>query len=251
MNLARFSRWQAAPIHLLISAVIATLVVSSMLLLWYPQPFFTAAGGATLLILMIGVDVIIGPLLTLIVYDPRKKSLMWDLAIIATLQVAALMYGVYVMFDARPVYAVFAADRFELVSANEIAPADLDKAAYEYRSLPVTGPKIVGAKFPENANDVANLGVAALMGGSIGLFPQHYTSYDKIVRDVVAKAKPLADLKKRNAEYAAKVDEYVAASHKPEASFSYLPLQSRRTNMTMVLDASTGQVQGVIAIDPW
>src|SRR5262249_31768987 len=94
MNFARFTRWQAAPIHLLISAAIATAVVSSMLLLWYPRPFFAAAGGATLLVLLIGVDVVLGPLLTLVVYDPRKKTLALDLAIIAALQLAALAYGV-------------------------------------------------------------------------------------------------------------------------------------------------------------
>ena len=46
-----------------------------------------------LILLMIGVDVVIGPLLTLIVFDPKKKHLKFDLVVIAALQLAALAYG--------------------------------------------------------------------------------------------------------------------------------------------------------------
>src|SRR3954447_14440724 len=148
MTLTRYTRWQAAPIHLLASAIIAAIVFSTMRLLWYPAPYFSAAGGAILLLLLVAVDVFIGPLLTLIVFDPRKKNLKLDLSIIVALQVAALMYGGYVMFSARPVFVAFAGDRFELVAANEISRSDLDKAALEQRSLPLAGPKLVGTRLP-------------------------------------------------------------------------------------------------------
>ena len=121
MNLAGFTRWQAAAIHLGISAAIALAVVGAMRIAWYPAPYFDAAGGAMLLLLLVGVDVVVGPLLTLVVYSPQKKHLHADLAVIAALQLAALAYGVSVMYGARPVYVAFAGDRFELVAANAIA----------------------------------------------------------------------------------------------------------------------------------
>src|SRR5215218_9788376 len=114
MTLSGYTRWQAAPVHLVISAIIAVLVFATMLLLWYPRPYFTVAGGFTLMLLLIGVDVVIGPLLTLVVFDPRKKSLKFDLAVIVVLQLAALIYGVWIMFSARPVFVAFAGDRFEV-----------------------------------------------------------------------------------------------------------------------------------------
>jgi hypothetical protein len=61
-----------------------------MLAVWYPQHYFAAMGGTTLILLLIGVDVVIGPLITLIVFDPKKKSLRFDLAVIAVLQLGAL-----------------------------------------------------------------------------------------------------------------------------------------------------------------
>jgi hypothetical protein len=251
MTLDRYTRWQAAPIHLLISAVIATLVVGTMLLVWYPQPYFLAAGGITLVLLLVGVDVVLGPLLTLIVFDPKKKSLKIDLAIIAALQLAALAYGGWTMFSARPVYVAFAGDRFHLVAANEISPADLDKAAIEYRSLPLAGPKLVGTKPPDDPGERENLRVAMFMGGTIGLFPQYYVPYSAVARDVVASSKTLATLRQKNPDRVADIDAYIAASGKPENALRYLPMRARRDDVSVIVDPTNGDVQGVLAVDPW
>ena len=91
-------------------------------------------GGETLLRLLIGVDVVLGPLITLIIFDPEKPRLKYDLAVIAVLQFAALAYGSYVMFEARPVYNVFVGDRFETVAANAIDDESLARAADEFQS---------------------------------------------------------------------------------------------------------------------
>ncbi len=118
-NLARFTRPQAALIHLGLSALVAATIVAVMVLVWYPSPYFAAAGGGTLLMLLIGVDVVLGPLLTFVVYDPAKKSLVYDLAAIAMLQIAALIYGVHVMAAARPAFIVYLRGGFDVVSAND------------------------------------------------------------------------------------------------------------------------------------
>lgn len=251
MTLERYSRWQAAPIHLGISAVIAAAVFSTMLLLWYPRPFFQAAGGQTLLLLLIGVDVVVGPLLTLLVFDPRKKHLLFDLAVIAVLQLAALAYGAWIMFNARPAYVAFAGDRFELVEANAIDPADLAKAAPAWRSLPLTGPQIVGTRLPSDEGEMDTLRRAAVFGGSIGLFPQHYVPYLSQARTVLTRAEPLATLRRKHPEAGAEIDRVVGASGKPETALRYLPLQARHGDMAVVVAAPDGAVQGVAAIDPW
>ncbi|MEO6565845.1 MAG: pilus assembly protein, partial [Casimicrobiaceae bacterium] len=80
MNLNSFTRWQASGLHLVLSVLIAATLVVLVLALWYPAPYFAAMGGATLLRLLIGVDVILGPLITLIIFDTRKPRLKWDLA---------------------------------------------------------------------------------------------------------------------------------------------------------------------------
>jgi hypothetical protein len=251
MTFDRYTRWQAASIHLAASAVIAAGVVATMLLLWYPRPYFHAAGGLTLLLLLIGVDVVVGPLLTLIVFDPRKKHLVFDLAVIAMLQFGALAYGVMIMFNARPVYVAFAGDRFELVEANAIDPANLAKASPAFRELPLTGPKIVGSRLPANPRELDDLRMATLFGVSIGTFPQHFVPYASQSRQVVAQAEPLAKLRGKHPEGAAEIDRVVGASGKTEAELRYLPLQARLGDMAVIVDGTSGAVQGVAAVDPW
>jgi len=251
MTLASFTRWQAAPIHMGVSLVLAAVVVGLMLFFWYPQPFFLAAGGVTLLVLLVGVDVILGPLMTFIVYDPRKEGLKYDLFVIAVLQVAALAYGGWIMFDARPVYVAFAGDRFELVEANAIEPSDHAKASAAFREMPLSGPMVVGTRLPMNEADRNVLRGAAMVGGSIGVFPQYYVPYAVIAADVPSKARPLSSLRSKHPEAAPAIDSIIATTGKPENKLRYLPLQARHGDMVVALDASNGAVVGVIPVDPW
>ena len=109
MELASLNRWKAALIHLGISAAIGVGVVALMLFVWYSRPYFTAMGGDTLILLLIGVDVVIGPLITLTIFDPKKKGLRFDLSVIAAVQLAALAYGAQGCFDETVAWARTAA----------------------------------------------------------------------------------------------------------------------------------------------
>jgi hypothetical protein len=220
-----------------------------MLLCWYPQPYFRAAGGAKLLLLLIGVDIVIGPLLTLIVFNPAKKRLAFDLCAIATLQLCALSYGCWVMFNARPVYLAFAGDRFELVTAGEIDDNDLDQATPGYRQLPLTGPKVVGTQLPGDVFQRDQLARSALMGGSIGLYPQYYVPYTAVARRAVAKSQPLSMLRERNPQSAAMIDTVIAAPG--GSTLRFLPLQGRHGDMAVVMDDKRGEIKGVLPVDPW
>ena len=140
---SRMTRWVAAPIHLAISTLLASIVFAIIYFVWYPGALFSAAGGRELFLLIVSVDITLGPLVTLIVFVPGKKGLRFDLAVIATVQLAALAYGVWVLFESRPVWIVYVKDRYELVRANEVDDADRAKAKPPYDGLSITGPKLV------------------------------------------------------------------------------------------------------------
>src|SRR5262249_6319528 len=78
MSAKALTRWHAAGLHFLICVAIATAVVLLMLELWYPRPLFEAAGGNDLLFIIVGVDVILGPLLTLVVFKAGKWGMKFD-----------------------------------------------------------------------------------------------------------------------------------------------------------------------------
>jgi hypothetical protein len=96
------TKLKAALIHLLISVFIVGSLSLLIVYIWYPKPFFTISGVSMPLKLLIFVDVIIGPLLTFVVYKKNKKSLKFDLSVIAIMQLAALIYGANTIYQGRP-----------------------------------------------------------------------------------------------------------------------------------------------------
>jgi len=252
VTLGSLNRWKASAFHFAISVAIGISVVALMLILWYPQPYFAAMGGETLILLLIGVDVVIGPLITLIVFDPRKKSLRFDLGVIAVLQLAALAYGCHVMFEARPVYTVFVVDRFEVISANAVDADSLAKASDEFRSLPLTGPRIIAARQPDDAKRKAEIVMSAMNGGAdLANLADLYVPYAQFRQDAGRNAKPLADLAKRQSQDAALIRAFVAASGRAENTLGYVPMKARNQDMSVIVETRSGDVAGILPVYPW
>jgi len=246
------NRFQASGIHLGISLVIATLVGCLIYFVWYPHPYFQVAGGSNLMLLIMGVDIVIGPLLTLVVYRAGKKGLRFDLACIAAAQTVAFLYGLSVIAQARPVFIVAAFDRFVPVSASELDDADLTAAkqsAFATRSL--TGPRLVGAKSPTDAKDRSDLLSSGLAGKDLEKFPKYYVAYADVADAMLTKAKPLADLAAKSPTNKAIVDAYLARSSLPIDQLAWLPLQGRTDSYTMILSRTSKQPLDAVAIDPW
>jgi hypothetical protein len=242
MTLHSFSRWTAFLTHLVISALIAATVVLLVVWLWYPAPYFKAMGGETLLRLLIGVDVVLGPVITLVIFDPAKPRLKYDLATIGALQFAALVYGGYVMFDARPVYNVFVKDRFNTVSA---------RAPDQFRSLPLTGPRVVAGLVPENAEERSKIMLESVAGGpDVQDRPHLYVPYDQVRDKVASVARPLVGLAQKDRESAMRVSEFVA-ERGAGRSLGYVPVRARNQDFTAVVDRKTGEIVGFLDVDPW
>ena len=252
MTLTSLNRWKASAIHLALSAAIGVSVIALMLALWYPQHYFAAMGGDTLIMLMIGVDVVIGPLITLIIFDPKKKNLRFDLAVIALLQAAALVYGCSVMFKARPVFNVFVVDRFEVVAANGVDEESLEKAKPPFRTLPLTGPKIAGAREPEDPKRMADIVISAANGGNdLSNLPDLYVPYQELKARAGEKAKPLAQLAKAQPQDAPIIKSFVTASGRAEDTIGFLPMKARNKDMAVVVDKKTGDIVGIVPVNPW
>ncbi len=89
---------------------------------WYPEPTFSIVGVLPIILMLIGVDLVLGPLLTMIVYKHGKPGLKFDLSVIALVQIAALIYGARTLYQEKSHYVVFAVDRLEFVALTHIDP---------------------------------------------------------------------------------------------------------------------------------
>lgn len=248
------SRLKAFRIHLAISAAIAAIAIGLMLLLWYRPPFFTALGGQHVLLILLGVDVVLGPLFTLMLFNPRKsrRALTLDLTVIALLQSAALLYGIHVMFQARPVFMVFSRDSFDLVTANMLDKADLARVQNPaYRSLPLTGPLYVYTQMPADVASRNEVVLGAFSGKDLPLFPQYYQPYGEHGAVAGRTARPVADLKKLNPDRSGEIDDQVRASGLGEAQVGFLPLRAKYHDETVLVEKSSGRILGLLQMRPW
>lgn len=244
------SRWRAAGIHLCVSLIIAILVGSVIYFVWYPPPYFTVSGGSTLMLLIMGVDVIIGPSLTLAVFRVGKRGLTFDLSVIAILQFGAFCYGLFVIASARPVFLVAEIDRFVPVSAYQLDDADLAKASRpEFSTRSWTGPRLAGAILPKG--DTTDLTISALAGKDIDKMPKYYVPYDQAVDALLARAHSLTALANKVPQQTAEINQVIARSGESATDLVYVPLEGRVNSYSMVLSKRTRQPVAVLAIDPW
>ena len=245
------SRWKAAGIHLSISVLIGLIVLTLLFVVWYPAPYFQATGGLDLTLILLGIDLVLGPLLTLIVFKAGKPGLKFDLAVIITLQAAALVYGLHVITSARPAYIVGAVDRFVVVAANEIEPADLaDARDPQFASISWTGPRLVAARLPTDPQERSELAFSGFAGRDVQNLPRYYVEYAEEAGNLLTRAKPLADLRGKGPDAAAAIDTWLREHAKPESELVWLPIDARKASLTMLLDARTAAVVGTIDIDP-
>jgi len=112
------TRQSAFGIHLLISVLILVALLGVIFFIWYPNNLIHA-GGITGLKILFGVDLVLGPLLTLVVFSPNKKGLAMDLTLIGLLQIACLCAGLWIIYNQRPVLQVIADDGVHIISASD------------------------------------------------------------------------------------------------------------------------------------
>jgi hypothetical protein len=253
-RLVHASRFKAAGIHLALSAAIAAAVLWAMLAIWYPRPFFQASGGSRLLFILVSVDIVLGPTITLIIFDLKKKTvrkLAMDLTVIGVLQLSALAYGAYIMFEARPVYIVFVKDRFEVATAADIDPEELARVTRpEFRSLPWTGPRLVGAKPPADESERQRILMASVMGFTdMHIFPQLYVPYAEVASEAAAKGMTLAKARELEPEGAAAVARHIAESGLREDDVRYLLVKARKAWLAAAVDAKSGAVLAFLGVN--
>ena len=113
---------KASLIHLSISIIVFSLFFCVLYFYWFPEPYFTATGGWQGMRISAVIDLVLGPLLTLITYShlKSKKELIFDYTFIVIIQFSALFWGIYTISEQHPVAISFWEDSFFTVPKKEI-----------------------------------------------------------------------------------------------------------------------------------
>ncbi len=243
--------FQASGWHLLYSVCVALLAAGLVLGLWYPFPYRDLSGGRELFLLVVIVDVVCGPLLTLVVFNPDKnRSELWrDLGLIALLQLGALGYGLHTVWQARPLFLVQEIDRFKVIAGPQ-----LDNAAVA--ALPVAlqprwwkGPQTVAIREPKDAAERNKVLFESVQGGrDYGERAEFYLPYEgEAALKSLRRAQPLAVFLQKQPTQKDAARQLATEKGADMAQWLYLPVIARK-DWVAVLDKQ-GQIQGFVPGD--
>ena len=224
--------------HLAVSVVIAALCAALVFGVWYPYPYSQLAGGRELFTIVVSVDVIIGPLLSLVVFDPAKrKAELWrDIGFVFLAQVAALAYGLHSVSEARPVWLAFEGDRFRIVAVPDIDLQKLPEAPAHLQRLSLSGPKLVGVRLLESGDPGFLKSIEdALQGNHPAFRPERWIDFDGQRDLVVQRARPVSELARFHPDRSAEVMAAIAEAGESETDLGYLPLLSQKPDEWIVL----------------
>jgi len=245
-------KFRAFCIHFLATAALGACAAALIFLVWFPHPFATMIGGTELFLLVVGCDMALGPLISLVIYNSRKsrRELVMDYTLVAIVQVAAMVYGVYIVAGTRPVYVAFNKDRIEIVTARDIDDSELAAARDPaYRALPWDGPHFVYINVPPADQQDALL--QSVSGIEEHQRPKFFAPWESGLEEILERAKPVAELAKKSADVARLFAAQSAASGLPPERLRWLPVRHRNGFWTALVDFETGKPVRYVDFDPY
>lgn len=218
------SRFSAFGIHFGISLLIFAALSAVILLVWYPGYFFELDGGWEGLRIIIGVDLVLGPLLTLIVYRAGKPGLKTDLTLIGVFQMLCLAGGMYVVWSERPIAMVYVDGHFYSMSADSYLEANVEVP--DLSRFPGPYPKRVAVELPEDLDELSQLrGNAFRSGSSMRVQTDLYVPFDDSQLNL-KEAYPLENIRQRDVEFG-NIIEWQADNPGAMEDYAFFPLGTR------------------------
>jgi hypothetical protein len=193
-------RLLAFGVHFTGSATALTLVLGALWLGWYRWPGWYLASALHVVGIVVMVDLVLGPTLTLIVANPgkRRAELARDVSIIVAVQLIALVYGTITLWGGRPLYYTFSVDRLELVQASDLKADDIKAGRRENPALAprwYSVPRLIWAPLPDNPEEAGKIAAGAVFGGSDVIeMPRYFRPWEQGLPELRKKLQKIDDM---------------------------------------------------------
>ncbi len=236
-------RFKAFAWHLLGSASVLTLTLGLLYLGWYHWPGWYLADMPTVLAIMVGVDVVLGPLLTLIVADPAKarRILARDVGVILLVQLVAFGYGVTTLWHGRPLYYAFSVNCLSVVQALDIeqdsATASTQNAALapHWYSLP----RWIWAPLPNDSEEANEIVQSAIHGGfDVTARPAYYKPWASGAAELRTQLRRVDEIKFFSLKEKELLKERLKTAGFAPDEADGIPLTGRKRPLLAVFDSS-------------
>ncbi len=187
------NRYQAFAIHLGISLIIFMILTSVIVFFWYPGFLFSTDGGWQGIRIIAGVDLVIGPFLTLLLYKKGKPGLKFDLMCITAVQLCCLALGIYIVYQERPIAVIYADGTFYSMSKTQFKSRNIDYRHIEGVSL--LSPTWIYIDLPEDEKERHKAIVSQFSSGPLYADTERYTPFHENINKVLAKGLRFDELK--------------------------------------------------------
>ena len=242
---------RAASFHLVCSFILALIAAALVFGLWYPFPYRELSGGRELFLLVIAVDVVCGPLLTMVLFDPAKpRAELWrDLGLVVLIQLGALGYGLWTVWEARPLFLVQEIDRFKVIAAPDLRGASMAELPAALQTHWWAGPLTVAIRSPKDEQERQTVMLESIQGGrDYAERPEFYLPYEGVAAlKSLQRAKPLAVFLQKQPDQQEAARKLALEKSADLAQWLYLPVVARQ-DWVAVLDKQ-GQIQGFLRGD--
>jgi hypothetical protein len=242
------TRIKAFLIHLGISSLIYLVLLYLIVFIWYPQPFFAADGGWQGIRLITGIDMVLGPLLTLIVFKAGKPGLKFDLTLIGIFQTLALSWGVWTVYDQRTALVVYANSAY--YSLNSQQAAEAGGMAANIIEHADTRPPYAYVNLPVDKAESKKLVRSLFSGKPLFLRGELYvplTAELKLRISEQGLSNPM--LLNKSAENQKLLDDFLQQRQQKVDAYAFLPLHCRYNDLILVLDRKNGEIVGSLNIN--
>lgn len=249
-------RLKTFSLHLLASIPLLALSFGALYFGWYAWPGWYLTGAATVVGLIVLVDLVLGPLITLLIASPSKPraELRRDISIIVLVQVIALSYGMMTLWQGRPLYYALTMDRIELITAADLDRESLEQAVQKGAKIIPTWtsrPEWIWVPLPNDPKLSEEIILSAInTGKDIISMPEHFKPWAAGADAFRRMLHPLPTLKAPRGLDEAAYKEILERLGQPESDLGWLMLQGPRRNGSMIFDRMSGRPLLFVKAEP-
>jgi len=243
---------KAFGIHISLSALLLSTYAAVLIGVWYPPPFFWLDGSSDVIKIVVGIDLVAGPLLTFLIFKPGKPGLKMDLSIIVIVQLIFLAWGIWATYTARPLFVTFNVDRFTIARGYEL---DMNKVPENIQKMrPARGPLMVYSRPARDSQEKKELLEGFFFGKSpdLAFLPERYLPVAPHRQEIVSKSIDIRNhLRTKHPGHEIELDQFLGSSDGTLEDFIFLPVEARLDHFVLILRRDNLTVAGYLPIDPW
>lgn len=237
--------------NLVISQIFILLFLAFAYFIWFPYSFLGLGGFTKTALMLVFVDLVLGPLLVFIIFREGKKHLQFDINVLLSIQIIAFLFGAYSLYLKHPVYAVFKNNRFILTNVSQLYPEPT--LIEQLKNTVFTRLQLVTAKFPNDMEELMGLMIDVDLFGApdIENRPKYFSPMMINSTKFLGKSLHIKDIV-FDKNIRSKLHQFIRRHGGKVEDYAYYPLTgNNKKDMIWVFDRHTTQPIGIIDGKPW